>query len=88
MAERGPMERTPSRRFRGLTTSRVNLLSNIIYERYEQLTTCHLRKEHNVLQRPNLANSLTRINSFRYKKGRKPTKEQGKNSEVRKADMF
>jgi hypothetical protein len=66
----------------------VNLLSNIVKEHCEQLTTWPLRKEHSVLQQPNLTNNLAQTNLFRHKKGKKLTKKQGKNPEVRKAEML
>jgi hypothetical protein len=44
MAEQGPLRETYSGRVRGLDAPRVNLLSNMVYECYEQLTTRPLRK--------------------------------------------
>jgi hypothetical protein len=88
VAERGPIGRTSSGRIRGLATPGVNLLKNVVKERCEQLTTWPLRKEHSILQQPNVANSLRRPIFSGIKKRRKPTKKQGKNPEVRKAEMF
>jgi hypothetical protein len=88
VAEWGPMGRTPSGHVKGLAALVVNLLNNMILECCEQLTTWPLRKEHNFLHQPNLANSLCRRILLGIKMGRKPTKKQGKNPEVRKVEML
>jgi hypothetical protein len=67
----GPVVRISSGRVRGLAAPGVNLLNNMVYECYEQLTTRPLRKGHNVLQQPNLVNILAQTNPFRHKKGAK-----------------
>jgi hypothetical protein len=71
MAEWGPMGRTSLGRVSGLAAPVVNLLSNMIYELYEQLITWLLRKEHSVLQQLNLANSLRRPILLGIEKGKK-----------------
>jgi hypothetical protein len=63
--------RTSSGHVRGLAAPEVNLLSNMVYKRCEQLTTWPLRKEHSVLQQPNLVNNLAQTNPFRHKKERR-----------------
>jgi hypothetical protein len=75
-------------RVRGLAAPGVNLLNNMVKERCEQLTTWPLRKEHSILQQPNLANSLRRPIFLGIKKRRKLTKKKDKTPEVRKAEML
>jgi hypothetical protein len=75
MAEWGPIGRTSSGRVKGLAAPRVNLLSNIVKEHHEQLTTWPLRREHSVLQQPHLVNNLHRLILSIIKKGVKPTKK-------------
>jgi hypothetical protein len=88
VAERGPIERTPSGRVWGLAAPEVNLLSNMAKERCEQLTTWPLKNEHSILQQHNLANNLHRLIFLCIKKRRKHTKKQGKNPKVKKTEML
>jgi hypothetical protein len=88
VAERGPIGRTSSGRVRGIAALGVNLLSNMVKKHCKQLTTWPLRKEHSVLQQPNLANSLGRPILSDIKRGAKPTKKQDKKPEMKKEEVF
>jgi hypothetical protein len=62
---------TSSGHVSGLAAPEINLLCNMICERYEHLTTWPLRKENNVLQQLNLANNLHKLILLGIKKWNK-----------------
>jgi hypothetical protein len=88
MAEQGSIGRTFSRHVRGLAAPGVNLFSNMVKERCEQLTTWPLRKEHSVLQQLNLAKSLAQTNLFRHKREERLLRSKAKTRRCEKQRCF
>jgi hypothetical protein len=73
VAEWGARRETSSGRVRGLAAPEANLLSNMVYERYEQLTIRSLRKMAQCPTTAQLSEQLGTDQSFQVlKKGENP----------------